>query len=127
MHVCHTALQALVILPRQVYMAGHGGNGFMKFQDQEELTSSQLADALAAMQAQACPPPYFATFAGLSRHQHVADASDTSTQLVMAAISAPAMGCGALLASAVDFYQNEKVLIISVGPKISWSALVFKD
>ena len=34
-------------------MAGHGGDGFMKFQDQEELTSSQLADALAAMHAQA--------------------------------------------------------------------------
>jgi len=37
----------------QLYMAGHGGDGFMKFQDQEELTSSQLADALATMHAQA--------------------------------------------------------------------------
>ena len=33
-------------------MAGHGGDGFMKFQDQEELTSSELADALAAMHTQ---------------------------------------------------------------------------
>ena len=38
-------------------MAGHGGDGFMKFQDQEELTSSQLADALATMRAQASAPP----------------------------------------------------------------------
>ena len=33
-------------------MAGHGGDGFMKFQDQEELTSSALADALATMHTQ---------------------------------------------------------------------------
>lgn len=36
----------------QFYMAGHGGEDFMKFQDQEELTSAELGDALAAMREQ---------------------------------------------------------------------------
>lgn len=33
-------------------MAGHGGEDFMKFQDQGELTAAELADALASMHAQ---------------------------------------------------------------------------
>jgi len=32
-----------------VYMTGHGGNEFLKFQDTEELTSRELADAFAQM------------------------------------------------------------------------------
>ena len=31
----------------QVYLTGHGGNGFLKFQDREELTAGQLAAAVA--------------------------------------------------------------------------------
>lgn len=31
----------------QVYLTGHGGNGFLKFQDREELTAGQLAAATA--------------------------------------------------------------------------------
>lgn len=30
-------------------MSGHGGNGFLKFQDSQELTSQELADAFAQM------------------------------------------------------------------------------
>jgi hypothetical protein len=33
----------------QVYLAGHGGNEFMKFQDQEELMAADVADAVAQM------------------------------------------------------------------------------
>lgn len=32
-----------------VYMTGHGGDGFLKFQDQEEVQSQDLADAFAQM------------------------------------------------------------------------------
>ncbi|KAK9828109.1 hypothetical protein WJX81_005327 [Elliptochloris bilobata] len=32
-----------------VYLTGHGGNGFLKFQDREELTAGQLAGAVATM------------------------------------------------------------------------------
>ena len=32
-------------------MAGHGGEDFMKFQDQQELTAAELGDAFAAMRA----------------------------------------------------------------------------
>jgi phosphatidylinositol glycan class K len=34
-----------------VYMTGHGGEDFLKFQDQEELSSDELADAFAQMWA----------------------------------------------------------------------------
>eukprot|EP00118_Oscarella_pearsei_P014246 m.120751 g.120751 ORF g.120751 m.120751 type:complete len:239 (+) comp37741_c0_seq8:19-735(+) len=32
-----------------VYLTGHGGDGFLKFQDQEEITSPELADAFEQM------------------------------------------------------------------------------
>ncbi|KAF4527370.1 hypothetical protein B566_EDAN015910 [Ephemera danica] len=32
-----------------VYLTGHGGDGFLKFQDSEEITSQELADALEQM------------------------------------------------------------------------------
>lgn len=32
-----------------VYLTGHGGDGFLKFQDSEELTNVDLADAIEAM------------------------------------------------------------------------------
>lgn len=32
-----------------VYMTGHGGADFLKFQDREELSSEELADAFAQM------------------------------------------------------------------------------
>ncbi|XP_039276197.1 putative GPI-anchor transamidase [Nilaparvata lugens] len=32
-----------------VYLTGHGGDGFLKFQDSEEVTSQELADALEQM------------------------------------------------------------------------------
>ena len=35
-----------------IYLAGHGGEGFLKFRDQAELTSRELADGLAQMRAQ---------------------------------------------------------------------------
>ncbi len=30
-----------------MYLTGHGGNGFLKFQDREELTAARLAGAIA--------------------------------------------------------------------------------
>ena len=33
----------------QVYLTGHGGEDFLKFNDKEELTSSEMAEALAGM------------------------------------------------------------------------------
>lgn len=35
-----------------VYLAGHGGDGFLKFRDHQELTARELADGLGHMQAQ---------------------------------------------------------------------------
>ncbi|XP_033313513.1 uncharacterized protein LOC117212668 [Bombus bifarius] len=32
-----------------IYLTGHGGNGFLKFQDSEEITSKELGDALEQM------------------------------------------------------------------------------
>ena len=32
-----------------VYMTGHGGEGFLKFQDSEEITNIELADAFEQM------------------------------------------------------------------------------
>ncbi|KAH0618489.1 hypothetical protein JD844_017745 [Phrynosoma platyrhinos] len=32
-----------------IYMTGHGGNGFLKFQDSEEITNVELADAFEQM------------------------------------------------------------------------------
>uniref|UniRef100_T1JIX7 GPI-anchor transamidase n=1 Tax=Strigamia maritima TaxID=126957 RepID=T1JIX7_STRMM len=32
-----------------IYMTGHGGNGFLKFQDSEEITDTELADAFEQM------------------------------------------------------------------------------
>lgn len=32
-----------------IYLTGHGGDGFLKFQDAEEITSQELADALEQM------------------------------------------------------------------------------
>ena len=32
-----------------VYMTGHGGDGFLKFQDSEEITNIELADAFEQM------------------------------------------------------------------------------
>ena len=32
-----------------VYMTGHGGDGFLKFQDAEEITNIELADAFEQM------------------------------------------------------------------------------
>ncbi|KAL7294629.1 hypothetical protein TKK_0011933 [Trichogramma kaykai] len=32
-----------------IYLTGHGGNGFLKFQDSEEITSQELSDALEQM------------------------------------------------------------------------------
>lgn len=32
-----------------IYLTGHGGDGFLKFQDSEEVTSQELADALEQM------------------------------------------------------------------------------
>lgn len=34
-----------------VYVTGHGGDSFLKFQDQQEVTSTDIADALAQMDA----------------------------------------------------------------------------
>ena len=36
---------------KQVYLSGHGGNEFMKFQDTQELMAGDVADALAQMAA----------------------------------------------------------------------------
>ncbi len=33
----------------KVYISGHGGNEFMKFQDTQELLAADIADALAQM------------------------------------------------------------------------------
>ncbi len=35
-----------------VYMTGHGGNGFLKFQDYDEISSSDLADSFEQMYQQ---------------------------------------------------------------------------
>ena len=35
-----------------MYLTGHGGNGFLKFADREELTAGQLAAAVAIMRFQ---------------------------------------------------------------------------
>lgn len=32
-----------------IYLTGHGGDGFLKFQDSEEITSQELADAIEQM------------------------------------------------------------------------------
>lgn len=32
-----------------IYLSGHGGDGFLKFQDAEELTNVDLADAIETM------------------------------------------------------------------------------
>lgn len=32
-----------------VYLTGHGGDGFLKFQDSEEISSQELADAVEQM------------------------------------------------------------------------------
>ena len=32
-----------------IYLTGHGGDGFLKFQDAEELTNQDLADAIETM------------------------------------------------------------------------------
>lgn len=32
-----------------IYLTGHGGDGFLKFQDSEEITSQELADAVEQM------------------------------------------------------------------------------
>jgi phosphatidylinositol glycan class K len=32
-----------------IYMTGHGGEGFLKFQDSEEITNVELADAFEQM------------------------------------------------------------------------------
>ena len=32
-----------------IYMTGHGGDGFLKFQDSEEITNIELADAFEQM------------------------------------------------------------------------------
>lgn len=32
-----------------IYMTGHGGDGFLKFQDSEEITNVELADAFEQM------------------------------------------------------------------------------
>ena len=49
--ILHDALnrKARNFMP-QFYMAGHGGEDFMKFQDQTELTAGEIADAFATMQ-----------------------------------------------------------------------------
>jgi len=41
-----------------VYMAGHGGDEFLKFQDNEEISAFDLADAFEQMwQKKRCVPP----------------------------------------------------------------------
>lgn len=35
-----------------IYLTGHGGDGFLKFQDSEELTEVDLADAIETMREQ---------------------------------------------------------------------------
>lgn len=35
-----------------IYLTGHGGDGFLKFQDAEELTEVDLADAIETMHEQ---------------------------------------------------------------------------
>lgn len=32
-----------------IFLQGHGGNGFLKFQDSEEITNIELADAFEQM------------------------------------------------------------------------------
>lgn len=32
-----------------IYLTGHGGDGFLKFQDSEEITSQEMADAIEQM------------------------------------------------------------------------------
>lgn len=32
-----------------IYLTGHGGDGFLKFQDAEELTNQDVADAIETM------------------------------------------------------------------------------
>jgi hypothetical protein len=36
----------------QVYITGHGGDGFMKFQDKEEVTSDEIGKAFALVSTQ---------------------------------------------------------------------------
>ena len=38
----------------QVYITGHGGDGFMKFQDKEEVTSDEIGKAFAQVSTQPC-------------------------------------------------------------------------
>lgn len=41
-------LKGVSVLPVvQVYISGHGGDGFMKFQDKEEVTSDEIGAAFA--------------------------------------------------------------------------------
>ena len=40
-------ISMLTNLDLQVYITGHGGDGFMKFQDKEEVTSDEIGQAFA--------------------------------------------------------------------------------
>lgn len=41
----------LTVYWKQVYLTGHGGEDFLKFQDKEELTSQEVAAALGSMRS----------------------------------------------------------------------------
>ena len=46
MMACHSRKQERLAL-LQVYITGHGGDGFMKFQDKDEATSDEIGAAFA--------------------------------------------------------------------------------
>jgi glycosylphosphatidylinositol transamidase (GPIT) subunit GPI8 len=47
----HAALNTSESSRVVIMLCGHGGEGYLKFQDSEELTTAQLAQALAHMHA----------------------------------------------------------------------------
>jgi len=46
---CTSPVVCILPLTCQVYISGHGGNEFMKFQDTAELMAQDVADAVAQM------------------------------------------------------------------------------
>lgn len=45
-------ISARCVYKTQVYLSGHGGDGFLKFQGVETLTSTDISDSLSQMAAQ---------------------------------------------------------------------------
>lgn len=60
-----------------VYMTGHGGDEFLKFQDNEEISAFDIADALDGMWSKG----RWATYRLSSRQTRLADCSRTNSQI----------------------------------------------